>query len=298
MAASGGESEEWGRIFQTDFKSHSFHSIEAGSLRPGLSGDPAAGGATFWYLINTLPAHRRPARVKFSTSRCQHKNPANCHHSAIFRSHLSSCTTVPQPIIVSLHRIGHPVVCAVHSATCYAKYYCNKMKSETQKQRQISNRILRSIFVVQVDISNCKWNLSPNSAVPCWGVRLCRGCIMRGVSRQLAGGDWKVSWGWCWRKPGTGTWTWQLQGISRTVQIMKCTTSLSWASIFQLSNCLVVWSIWTHYQSMYAPRLINPWCHLNAFIKWIALGKLLELISILHHNRTMIWMECTAGTLL
>ena len=122
--------------------SNLIHSTQsgAGSLRPGLSGDPAAGGATFWYLINTLPAHRRPVRVKFSTSRCQHKNPANCHHSAIFRSHLSSCTTVPQPIIVSLHRIGHPVVCAVHSATCYAtKYYCNKMKSETQKQHHKTN---------------------------------------------------------------------------------------------------------------------------------------------------------------
>ena len=177
MAASGGECEEWGRIFQTDLKSHSFHSIEAGSLRPGLSGDPAAGGATFWYLINTLPAHRRPARVKFSTSRCQHKNPANCHHSAIFRSHLSSCTTVPQPIIVSLHRIGHPVV--VLCIQQPAKYYCNKMKSETQKQhdRQIGNRILESFFVIH--IFNC---LSP-----CWGVRLCRGCIMRVVSRHLAG---------------------------------------------------------------------------------------------------------------
>ena len=125
----------------------------AGSLRPGLSGDPAAGGATFWYLINTLPAHRRPARVKFSTSRCQHKNPANCHHSAIFRSHLSSCTTVPQPIIVSLHRIGHPVV--VLCIQQPAKYYCNKMKSETQKQhdRQIGNRILESFFVIH--IFNC-----------------------------------------------------------------------------------------------------------------------------------------------
>ena len=198
---------------------------------------------------------------------------------------------MPQPIIVSLHRIGHPVV--VLCIQQPAKHYCNKMKSETQKQhhRQIGNRILKSFFVIH--IFNCELSLSP-----CWGVRLCRGCIMRGVSRHLAGGDWKVSWCWCWRKPGTGTCTWQLQGISRTVQIMKCTTSLSWASIFQLSNCLVVWSIWTHYQSMYAPRLINPWCHLNAFIKWIALGKLLELISILHHNRTMIWMECTAGTLL